>query len=59
MIRLSQLDPNMSKDELINYLLDMKVYKVINDLTSKPNIIYELSDIEEIWDILRLKLIFK
>lgn len=59
MIKLSQLDPNMTTEQLINHLLDMKVYKIINDLTPKPNIIYELSDIEQVWDILRLRLIFK
>ena len=59
MIKLSQLDPNMTTEQLINHLLDMKVYKVINDLTPKPNIVYELSDMEQVWDILRLRLIFK
>lgn len=59
MIKLSTLDPTLSTEELINYMLDNKIYKIINDLTPKPNIIYEMDDLIEVWDVLRLVLVFK
>ena len=59
MIKLSTLDPNMSTQELIDYLLDKKVYKVINDLTPRPNVVYELNELFQVWDLLRLTIIFK
>lgn len=59
-INLSDLDPYLETDELIDYLLDIKTYKVVNDLTEKkPFIEYELSDLEKVWNTLKLLLIFK
>jgi len=59
MIKLSELDPELSVEDLIDFLLDMKVYKVVNDLSDKkPYIEYELNDLYEVWDNLRILLYF-
>lgn len=59
MIKLSELDPELSVEDLIDFLLDMKVYKVINDLSDKkPYIEYGLNDLYEVWDNLRILLYF-
>jgi hypothetical protein len=59
MIKLSTLDPSLTTEELIDYLLDKKIYKIINDLTPKPNVVYELDELQQVWDLLKLSLIFK
>lgn len=60
MIKLSELDPNMDVDELIDYLLDFKVYKIVNDLErKKPQPVYSLQDLYEVWDLLRIKIVLQ
>jgi len=60
MIKLSDLDPELNVDQLIDYLLDRKIYIVVNDLSpKKPYVKYELNDLYETWEILRLMLTLK
>jgi hypothetical protein len=59
-INLSDLNPYWETDELIDYLLDIKTYILVNDLSDKkPFIEYEMQDLYTVWDNLRLLLIFK
>jgi hypothetical protein len=53
MIELSKLDPGWEIDELINFLLDNGIDTVINDLTSPPNVEYDISDLYDVWDNLK------
>jgi hypothetical protein len=60
MIKLSELDPELDIEEIINFLLDKKIYIVVNDLvTKKPFIKYELNDLYQVWDFLRMTLVLK
>lgn len=59
-VNLSDLNPYWETDELIDYLLDIKTYTIVNDLSDKkPYIEYEMQDLYTVWDNLRLLLIFK
>jgi len=59
MIKLSELDPDLSVEDLIDFLLDMKIYKVVNDLSDKkPYVEYELDDLYVVWNNLRILLYF-
>ena len=50
MILLSSLDPNLTQEEVMNYLLDNKVYIVINDLLGRPYVKYDLDELLFLWD---------
>lgn len=53
MIELSKLNPMWEIDEVVNFLLDNGYDGVLNDLTSAPNIEYDISDLYDVWDKLK------
>jgi hypothetical protein len=53
MVELSKLDPMWEIDEVVNFLLDNGYDGVLNDLTSVPNIEYDISDLYDVWDMLK------
>lgn len=54
-IKLQDLDPSMSREELLDYLLDNKI-TLIQGLTDTMT--YDLDDIQEIWEEIRHKIPF-
>jgi hypothetical protein len=60
-IKLSAMDPDLSTEDTINFMLDNGISYIINDLSfTKPYVEYELSDLEDVWlalaDALRFKI---
>lgn len=53
MIELSKMNPIWEIDELVNFLLDNGYDGVVNDLTPLPNIMYDISDLYDVWDNLK------
>ena len=42
-------------EQITNYLLDRKIYTVVNDFPDeKPHIEYDLNDLETVWGTLKL-----
>lgn len=59
-INLTDLDPTKDLNEITDFLLDNKIWIIVNNLSDKlPHNEYELKDLETVWDSLRLLLIFK
>jgi hypothetical protein len=53
MIELSKLNPMWEIDEVVNFLLDNGYDTVVNNLTPAPNIEYDISDLYDVWDMLK------
>ena len=59
-IKLSDLDPTLNVDEIIDFLLDLRVYIIVNDIVRKrPLIEYELDELYEVWDLLRTMIVLQ
>ena len=46
----SKLDKKYCLEELLNYLIDNNYIGIINDLTEKPHVEYDLQDLVVIWN---------
>jgi hypothetical protein len=47
------MNPIWKIDEVVNFLLDNGYDGVVNDLTPLPNIMYDISDLYDVWDNLK------
>lgn len=56
LIELSKMSPIWEIDEVVNFLLDNKYEGIVNDLTPYPNIQYDINDLYDCWNTLKVVL---